>query len=376
MNTLAEEIAALPQPLAAELQRNGFSADLLLRLASSMGEDVDARNRLAAGVQAPLPEDLAVLPEPGSAEHEELGKLGLDALRRGELAFIVLAGGMATRMGGVVKALVPAIGDKTFLDLRLAENAHWSRVSGRPVPLWLMTSYATDAKLREALGSRLQGDDLATFQQNISVRLTEDSHVFREDDGDPSIHAPGHGDLPEALGRSGLLERFLARGGKYVWIANIDNLGAAVDPFILGWHIRHAAPVSVEVVDKVGSDKGGIPVRYHGRRMILEEFRLPRSFDPTTVRVFNTNTFVVTARDLHELKMDFTWVQVSKKVGDRKAVQFERLVGEITSALDTRFLRLPRDGASSRFLPVKDMDELEKRREQIKLVAAARGMLG
>lgn len=376
MNTLAQEINALPQPLAKELQRNGFSAELLLRLASSMGEDPDARNRLASGVQAPLAEDLSVLPEPGTEQHASLEKLGVESLRRGELAFIVLAGGMATRMGGVVKALVPAVADKTFLDLRLSEKAHWSKLSGRPVPLWLMTSYATDAKLREALGPRLNGDDLATFQQNISVRLTEDGHVFREDDGDPSIHAPGHGDLPEALRRSGLLERFLARGGKYVWIANIDNLGAAVDPVILGWHIRHGAPVSVEVVDKVGSDKGGIPVRCDGRRMILEEFRLPRSFDPTTVRVFNTNTFVVTGRDLHDLRMDFTWVQVTKKVGDRKAVQFERLVGEITSALDTRFLRLPRDGASSRFLPVKDMDELEKRREQIKQVAAARGMLG
>lgn len=376
MNTLAQEISALPQPLTAELERNGFSAELLLRLASTLGEDPDARNRLTTGVEPPLAEDLSLLPEPGTAEYADLESLGLGALQRGELAFIVLAGGMATRMGGVVKALVPAVGDKSFLDLRLAENAHWSRICGHPIPLWLMTSYATDAKLREALGSRLQGDAPATFQQNISVRLTEDGHVFREQDGSPSIHAPGHGDLPEALRRSGLLERFLARGGKYVWIANIDNLGAAVDPVILGWHIRHGSPISVEVVDKVGSDKGGIPVRWNGRRLILEEFRLPRSFDPTTVRVFNTNTFVVTARDLLDLKMDFTWVQVSKKVEDRKAVQFERLVGEITSALDTRFLRLPRDGAQSRFLPVKDMDELEKRREQIKTVAAARGMLG
>ncbi len=376
MVSLAQEIAALPQPLQSELLSHGFSADLLLRLASKMHEDLDARNRLPGDVEPPAAEDLSSLPAPGTADHTRLEQLGTEALRRGELAFIVLAGGMATRMGGVVKALVPAVGDKSFLDLRLAENAHWTRIAGHPLPLWLMTSYATDGKLRETLGTRLHADHLATFQQNISVRLTEDGHLFREEDGAPSIYAPGHGDLPEALRRSGLLQRFLDRGGKYVWIANIDNLGAAVDPAILGWHIQHRSPITVEVVDKVGSDKGGIPVRCKGRRMILEEFRLPRSFDPTTVRVFNTNTFLVTARDLHDLAMDFTWVQVAKKVGDRKAVQFERLVGEITSALDTRFLRLPRDGATSRFLPVKDMDELDARRREIETVAAARGMLG
>ena len=58
----------------------------------------------------------------------------------GELAFsAVMAGGMATRMGGVVKALVPAFDGHTFLELRLNENATWSRRAGRAVPLWLMT---------------------------------------------------------------------------------------------------------------------------------------------------------------------------------------------------------------------------------------------
>jgi UTP--glucose-1-phosphate uridylyltransferase len=374
MDTLEQEIRSLPEPLTQELTAHGFDLALLLKLASRLGEDIDARNRLASGVTPPEPEDLVRLPEPGTPEHERLEQVGLSALSRGELAVIVLAGGMATRMGGVVKALVPALGDKTFLDLRLGENRHWSRSAGKPVPLWLMTSRATDVGLRTALGAHLEGGTIATFQQNLSVRLSPDGQLFRDDAGEPSIYAPGHGDLPEALRRSRLLERFLAQGGRYVSIANIDNLGATIDPLILGWHIEHRDPVTVEVVDKVGSDKGGIPVRHHGRRLILEEFRLPRSFDPTTVRVFNTNTFLVTAKALQDLAMDFTWVQVSKKVGDRSAVQFERLIGEITSTLATRFLHLPRTGAASRFLPVKDVEELERRRGEIAEVAQARGL--
>jgi UTP--glucose-1-phosphate uridylyltransferase len=128
------------------------------------------------------------------------------------------------------------------------------------------------------------------------------------------------------------------------------------------------------VVDKVETDRGGIPVRVDGQAMVLEEFRIPETFDPRTVRVFSTNTFHFDARKLLELKLDWTYFTVEKIVDGRKAIQFERLVNEVTSALPTQFLRLPREGRESRFLPVKDWKELEKRLDEITLVARDRGM--
>jgi UTP--glucose-1-phosphate uridylyltransferase len=119
------------------------------------------------------------------------------------------------------------------------------------------------------------------------------------------------------------------------------------------------------VVDKWEGDRGGIPVRLDGRPVVLENFRLPDGFDEDTVRVFNTNTFIAGADSLHELQMPWTWFRVEKTVDGRPAIQFERLVGELTSALDSRFLRVPRDGAGSRFLPAKDWDELDRNRDQI-----------
>jgi UTP--glucose-1-phosphate uridylyltransferase len=284
---------------------------------------------------------------------------------------------MATRMGGVVKALVEALPGRTFLEIRLAEIDHLERSAGAPVPLWLMTSEATDRPIREALGPRHRPDDdrCVTFEQNVSLRLTADGGLFLDDAGEPSVYATGHGDLPDALRRSGILGRFLARGGATLWIANLDNLGATVDPAILGWHLAHGGPLSVEVVDKVAGDRGGGPVRWDGRPIIVEEFRLPLGFDPATVPVFNTNTFLVSAAALHALSMEWTYVEVEKKVGERRAVQFERLLGELTVGLPPRFLRVPREGLASRFLPVKDVDELERRRPEIEAIARARGIL-
>jgi len=375
MSTLDEQLSRLSPAFLELLERHKFDRARFNRLAARVRSGATASNRVSGQVTPPGPGDVTALPEPGSREYQELEQRGLELLKSGKCALVVLAGGMATRMGGVVKALVEALPGKTFLDLRLAEMDAVERRAGIRAPLWLMTSHATEAKTREALGDRLDGEGVATFSQHLSVRLTPDGDLFLDESGAPSEHAPGHGDLPDALRESGLLARFVQRGGQLVAMANLDNLGATLDAAILGWHAKHDSPVTCEVVDKVGSDRGGIPVRLDDRPVVLEEFRLPESFDPSTVRVFNTNTFVFDAQALLDLDMQFTWFTVSKKVAGKSALQFERLVGEVTSHLDTKFLRVPRTGALSRFLPVKDQEELRSRQAELTAVCRNRGML-
>jgi UTP--glucose-1-phosphate uridylyltransferase len=375
MTTLEAQLAALPADLKRTLTECGFNAARLIELARPLQQGVTADNLVKGTLAPPGPGDVVQLPAPGSAEHARLTALGEAALRRGEYALVVLAGGMATRMGGVVKALVDAIPGKSFLDLRLREVEVLRQRYGAVTPLWLMTSQSTDEKIRAALGSQLKGDDVATFRQELSLRLTPSGDVFLGADGRPSEHAPGHGDLPDALKRSGLLERFVARGGKTLMMSNVDNLGGTIDPLILGFHLAHGLPVTSEVVDKLGSDRGGIPVRVDDKPCVLEEFRIPPSFDPATVRVFNTNVFHFDAKALLELDMPWTFFTVTKKVEGQNVIQFERLVNELTSVLPTKYLHLPRTGDHSRFLPVKDNDELAARVPEIQAVARAHGWL-
>jgi UTP--glucose-1-phosphate uridylyltransferase len=386
---LRAELSSLPGPLRQRLDAAGFDAERLALLAASLHTKTEAeeRNRVRGLVEPPGLEDVTDAPVRGSPDRERLAARGLAAIRRGELAFCVMAGGMATRMGGVVKALVEAFDAKTFLALRLHENATWSRRAETPVPLWLMTSEATDGPIRAELERSKAPAHVATFTQDLGLRLTHEGRLFQDEQGQPSTYSPGHGDLPDALRRSGLLAPFLARGGKYVWIANLDNLGASIDEALLGTFIELAergTEVLVEVAPKVPGDRGGIPVwadaqdedgRVVRRLQVLEEFRLPVGFDATSVRVFNTNTFLVSARALADLRVRWSWFQVEKKVDGRPAVQFERLLQELTSATGAAYVSVPRDGIESRFLPVKDFDELAKRAHEIRTVAEARGMM-
>jgi UTP--glucose-1-phosphate uridylyltransferase len=375
MTTLEAQLDSLPADVKTLLTHAGFDAARLVRLAQPLQTGVAADNLVKGTITPPTADDVVQLPPEGSAEHARLTALGEAALRRGEYALVVLAGGMATRMGGVVKALVDAVPGKSFLDLRLREVEVLRERFGQQPPLWLMTSQSTDEKIRAALGERRRGDEVATFLQELSLRLTPQGDMFLGADGRPSEHAPGHGDLPDALKRSGLLERFVARGGKTLMMTNVDNLGGTIDPTVLGFHLAHGLPVTSEVVDKLGSDRGGIPVRVDGAPCVLEEFRIPASFDPATVRVFNTNVFHFDAKALLELDMPWTFFTVTKKVEGNPVIQFERLINEVTSALPTKYLHLPRTGEHSRFLPVKDNEELAARVPEIQAIAKSHGWL-
>jgi UTP--glucose-1-phosphate uridylyltransferase len=373
-SALSQKLAHLPQPTQALLKQHRFDEAWLLDQARRSKSGTRS-NFVQGALAAPHPDSVMDVEALSPEQQQRFGALGEQALRDGSCALVVLAGGMATRMGGVTKALVEVFDQKTFLDLRLKEQHSHTVKYGKCPPLWLMTSHATHDGIAEALGSKVDGAQLALFRQSLSVRLDSTFDLFLDETGEPSVHSPGHGDLPDSLKSSGLLSRFVAAGGKYVLVTNLDNLGGGLDPVLIGMHLSHDAPVSCEVVDKVGSDRGGIPIEVDGQLVVLEEFRIPTSFDPSVVRVFNVNSFAFDASALDTLEMDWTYFEVVKKVGDRSVIQYERLINEVTSHLTTKYIRVPRQGVSSRFMPVKDFDELADRRNDLIALAAARGMI-
>jgi UTP--glucose-1-phosphate uridylyltransferase len=305
-----------------------------------------------------------------------LADRGREAIAAGQVASVVLAGGMATRFGGAVKAAVEAVEGHNFLELKLRDTHRAAEEAGGRIPVYLMTSFATDADVTQ-LAQGLQHSDrcpVETFPQFISLRLTPQGEIFTDDRGHPSPYAPGHGDLTFALRRAGLLDRFLAAGGRVLYMSNVDNVTATMDPAVIGAHLESSAAVTAEVAPKEPGDKGGAPARVEDRPQIVEAFRFPVHFDQDTIPVFNTNSFVL---DAEAVNRDFplTWFAVTKKVDGREAVQFERLVGELTAFLPANFLRVERYGPDARFQPVKDPDELESRRNEILEALKTRGVL-
>ena len=370
---------ALDDDTARVLQRFGFDSipfeSLRERLRSGQGASSAEENRIAGSVEPPRPADIGHLPPSGSAKRAALEAKGLEALRRGEVGAVVLAGGMATRFGGVVKASVKVLGDRSFLDLKLCDARAAARRSGGRVPVFPMTSFAThEAIERLAAAHRDAATPLHCFHQFVSLRLTPEGDLFRTPDGKVSPYAPGHGDFPFAFRSSGALARFRRGGGRVLFLSNVDNLTATLDPAIIGAHLESGAEVTVEVADKAPGDKGGAPARVDGRAQIVESFRFPAGFDQDRIPVFNTNTLLFDAEAL-DRDFDLTWFAVEKEVEGRRVVQFERLVGQLTAFLRARFLRVERRGRGARFQPVKTPEDLPREARIIEDVLEARGIL-
>jgi UTP--glucose-1-phosphate uridylyltransferase len=342
----------------ALLERYSFDAGMFesLRARVASGTLSPASNVVQGVVEPPDDAELTPLPAPGSDKWAVARDAGIEAIAAGRVAQAILAGGMATRFGGVVKGAVEALDGRSFLSWKLGETAALAQALDVEMPVALMTSFQTDAETRAHVAS-LGVPEPVWFTQSVSLRLTEDGDLFREN-GRPSPYTPGHGDLVAAIRRTGTLAALRDRGVEHLAISNVDNLAARLDPVVIGAHVRAARPLTAEVAPKEG-DMGGAPARVDGRLGLLEGPQFPPDFDQDRIRVFNTNSATVSLAAL-DRDFELPWLHVRKQVDGRPAVQLERLYHQISWELETTFLEVPRAGPYGRFFPIKEPEDLAR----------------
>jgi UDP-N-acetylglucosamine pyrophosphorylase len=295
-----------------------------------------------------------------------------------QLAVIKLNGGLGTGMGlERAKSLMLVKDQETFLDF-IARQIYDLR-GEKPFPaFFLMNSFSTREDTLEYLKKypALNGDGPLDFLQSKVPKLGATSLEPVSWPEDPELEwcPPGHGDIYPSLLASGLLEKLLSQGIKYLFVSNSDNLGATVDLRILGHFAHTGQSFLMEVAERTAADrKGGHLARRRrdGRLLLRESAQCPKAEeaqfqDIERHRFFNTNNLWIrldhlkTAMQESGGAMSLPLITNSKTIDPRepsspKVLQLESAMGAAIECFpQTGALVVPR----TRFAPVKTTADL------------------
>jgi UDP-N-acetylglucosamine/UDP-N-acetylgalactosamine diphosphorylase len=220
--------------------------------------------------------------DPGDRKTRQRGE---EALRGGQVAALVVAGGQGTRLGfDHPKGMFPIgpISGKSLFQIHAEKVLALGRRYGKPIPLLIMTSPATDAETRTFFEEHhffgLPDSEVFFFCQGTMPALDRATgKLLLEAPGRLFTSPNGHGGTLIALTDSGLLDHLKQRGIRHIFYFQVDNpLVKVADALFLGHHIGAGADVSSKIVPKEGpTDKLGNLVLVDGRCTIIEYSDLP-----------------------------------------------------------------------------------------------------
>ncbi|XP_073682664.1 UTP--glucose-1-phosphate uridylyltransferase-like [Garra rufa] len=262
-------------------------------------------------------------PEDSIQPYDKIKAKGLpdniaDSLNK--LVVVKLNGGLGTSMGCKgPKSLISVRNENTFLDLTVQQIEHLNKTYNADVPLVLMNSFNTDEDTKKILQKYTHHRvKIHTFNQSRYPRINKESLLpvakdmaMTGENGDV-WYPPGHGDIYASFYNSGLLEQLIAEGKEYIFVSNIDNLGATVDLYILNHLVSQPngkrCEFIMEVTDKTRADvKGGTLIQYDGKLRLLEIAQVPKAHvdefkSVTKFKIFNTNNLWISLSAIKRLQ--------------------------------------------------------------------------
>ena len=299
----------------------------------------------------------------------------------GSTVMLKLNGGLGTGMGlEKAKSLLPLKDGATFLDF-IAQQVELTREKFKvDLAFMLMNSFSTSADTLAYLAKypklALDATGLPLeFQQNKAPKVTKEGLAPASWPAAPSNEwcPPGHGDLYPALVGSGMLDQLVAKGYKYMFVSNSDNLGATMDLKLLTWFAESGADFAMEAAARTDADKKGghLANKAGGGLLLRESAQCPDADegafqDVTKHKFFNTNNLWV---NLAALKATFEAsggvlklpvIKNGKTVDPRdkastKVLQLETAMGSaIECFAKASAILIPR----TRFAPVKTTNDL------------------
>lgn len=231
---------------------------------------------------------------PKAISSQEAIVAGKDALGKGKVGAILVAGGQGTRLGFPhPKGMYPIgpVSGSTLFRIHFEKVLANSRRYGLGIPYCIMTSPATHEETVELLGKEswfgLKEEDVFIFCQGTMPAVSMDGGKVLLDRKDGIAESPdGHGGMLAAISRrsesgkeDSVLDRLRRRGVEYLFYNQVDNpLVRICSPEFLGYHILSGSELTSQVIRKrTPTDRVGNIVDIDGTLHVIEYSDLPSS---------------------------------------------------------------------------------------------------
>lgn len=210
---------------------------------------------------------------------DAIKQAGVNSLKKGEVAFLTVAGGQASRLG-IDKPKgcygISPIKIKSLFQIFAEKIKFYSGVYHNNFKWYIMTSESnykdTLAFFDENNYFELNKNDIFFFKQSMLPTLTLDGKLILQDKNSLFLNPDGHGGILKALLKTGLIDRMLSDGIKYLSYFQVDNpLIMMADPYFIGYHIISGSDVSTKVIPKkTPEEKLGAIGRQNNVNKIIE----------------------------------------------------------------------------------------------------------
>jgi len=268
-DALAKEIEAIDFRLLSEL--------------FGQTDDKAAIRRLAA--RASSPAFFRLGDAANSIPPDKARQRGIDALRSGRVAAMLVAGGQGTRLGFPhPKGMFPIgpVSGKTLFQIHLEKVLAASLRYGVRIPLYVMTSPETHDETEAFLARHgrfgMPASDLVLFCQGTMPAVdAKTGKAILADRHHLALSPDGHGGMVAAFHRGGAMDDALRRGIRHLFYFQVDNpLVHVCDPEFLGYHLLSGSEFTTQVVRKRDPmEKVGNVIQVDGRLHVIEYSDLP-----------------------------------------------------------------------------------------------------
>lgn len=215
---------------------------------------------------------------------KELKTRAEDAVKAGEFAVLLMAGGQGTRLEHPGPKGTFSFDGVSLFELQARQLKKYQTESGLPVHWYIMTSDINHAETLDFFKANdhfgLPEDNVHFFKQEHFPPVSKDKTLLLTANRKIMMTPNGNGGVFSSLYRSGMLEDMKSRGVKHVFMNNVDNAVVKVlDLLLTGLHLENGSEItSKSIVPKPGESVGRLSL-VDGAKAVVEYTELPEGTD-------------------------------------------------------------------------------------------------